>query len=172
MSVLLLPERCQTTLELHKRALDFARRLCFKGYENLTQARREKLWSDAKWFLTDCFEAGCTSWDHDKPEDAMYPCDCFSERFEEKYFPNTRRWDKKFDAGEEPKYYQTLRAICRAAIDIFDDFAGGVWGWTIADFKRMYDGERPDWFPKSDWQILGNGLIPFSAMKDESRICV
>lgn len=172
MDVLLLPERCQTTKELHARALDFAKRLCSKGYKHLTQARREKLWSDAEWFLTDCFEAGCTSWDQDIPEGEMYPCDWFQERFAEKYFPDTDRWNKKFQAGKEPKYFSTLEAICRSAIDIFDDFAGGVWGWSIGDFKLMYDGKLPDWFPKDDWQILGDGLIPFSSLTDDSSIAI
>mgnify|MGYP001617389396 CR=1 FL=1 len=161
-----------TTKELHSRALDFAKRMCFKGYSNLTEARRQKLWSDAEWFLTDCFEQGCTSWDHDKPKGGMYPCDWIMERFAEKYFPNTARWDKKFEAGEEPRYFSLLNAICRSAIDIFDEFAGGVWGWTIADFKRMYDGELPEWFPRGDWQLIGNGLIPFSTMTDESSIAI
>ncbi len=169
----LLPERCKSTLELHSRALDFAKRMCLKGYPNLTEARRQKLWSDAEWFLTDCFEDGCTSWDQDKGvRQEMYPCDWFQERFTQMYFPNTARWDKKFEAGEEPKYFSTLQAVCRSAIDIFDDLAGGVWGWTIGDLKRMYDGELPEWFPRGDWQLIGDGLVPFSSMTDTCSIAI
>ena len=172
MNGLLLPERCQTTLELHQRALDFTKRAIFKGYTSLTSARREKLWSDAEWFLADCFEDGITSWDQDKGRQGMYACDWFHERFDEKYFPNTPRWDKKFEAGQQPKYLDVLNFVVRSAIDLVDNWAGGCIGWTIGDFKRMYDGELPPWFPKDEWQIMGDGLVPFSTLKDESVLCV
>ena len=158
--------------KLQTRALDFAKRMCFKGYENLTDKRREKLWSDAEWFLTDCFNDSHKGWETGGKDSLFLACDWFHERFDEKYFPNTTKWDKRFEAGEQPKYLDQLNFICRAALDLVDDWKGMCWGWTIGDFKRMYDGELPQWFPKSDWHILGDGKISFESMTDETKIAV
>lgn len=161
----LIPERTGTRAELQERCMDFAKRMVFKGYENLTLARKEKLWSDVEWFLTDVFEAGASSWDQDE----VYACDWIHERFEKYEYPSSRWEHKVIDLGVEPKYFRMLSATCRCAVDLFDDFAGGVWGWTVGDIKRMYDGKLPDWFP-TDWQIMGNGPAP--PLKDTDRIAI
>jgi hypothetical protein len=171
---LLLPGKTETLRQLHEFALDFAERAIFIGYEKLTMERRKKLWSDAEWFLIDCFETGCHSWDQDKDAQGMYACDFFAERFHEEYWPNTDKWNHKFcDLGIYPKYLETLSFICRSAIDIVDDFAGGCWGWTLGDFKRMYNGELPSWFPTDGWIYMADGPAPpVSEWKDSERICV
>ncbi len=171
MTTLLLPEKCSTTEERKTRSLDFAKRMIFKGYQKLTDARRKRLWEEAEYFITECLDTGSYDWDQTKGGYG-YACDYFSEHFEEQYFPNTTKWDKKFEDGEEPKFLGTLRFICRAAIDLFDDWAGGCWGWTIGDFKRMYDGQLPDWFPKEGWHYLMDGPASFSEMSDDSVIAV
>ena len=160
------------TQEQKDRCLDFAKRMVFKGYEHLTDARQKKLWGDVEWFLTDCLDDGYRNWDSDDGKGGMLACDWFDERFEEYRFPASR-WEDKIGNGDEPKYYRELCSTCRAAIDIIDDFAGGVWGWTLGDVKRMYDGQLPDWFPKDDkWCILGDGKVAFSEIKDEHGIAI
>ena len=170
-TVLLIPERNATTIELRERCLDFAKRMIFKGYQRLTQKRRERLWSDVEYFVSMCLDNGSYDWDQTEGGYG-YATDYFSEHFDEQYFPNTPRWDKKFENGIEPKYLSDLRFICRSAIDLFDDWAGMCWGWTIGDFKRMYDGQLPVWFPKDDWHIFMDGAIAFSEMTDESQIAI
>ena len=168
-TVLLLPEQTATRAEMRERCLDFAKRMIFNGYKNLTDARRQKLWYDAEWFLTDCFNEGCVGWD----DDPVYPCDWFHERFDDKYLPDGERAERKLDRELFwPRYYQRLQAICRSAIDLFDNWAGGVWGWTISDFKRMYDGELPSWFPREGWYHFQDGPSSFAEMTDESQIAI
>jgi hypothetical protein len=173
-TILLLPEKTATLQELHERALDFAKRAVFKRYDNLTMARREKLWSDAEWFLTDCFETGCSDWDQEKRAQGMYACDFFSERFEEKYLPDTEKWNHKFcDLGIQPKYFGTLEFVCRSAIDLVDDWAGMCFGWTLGEIKEMYDGKLPPWFPLDGWQYFMDGAAPpVSEWKDDAGISI
>jgi len=162
----LLTERTITRIELEKRCLDFAKRMVFKGYNKLTQKRKEKLWSDVEWFLTDVFAEGAQSWDQDK----VYACDWIHERFEHDNYPS-RKWEHKVcDLGIYPKYFSMLSATCRSALDLFDNFAGGVWGWTVGDIRRMYDGELPSWFPIDVWYFIGDGLAP--SLKDEDGIAI
>jgi hypothetical protein len=168
---ILLPEKSKTTEEMKARCLDFAHRMIFKGYQNLTDARRKKLWEEAEYFITMCLDNGSYDWDQTRGGYG-YACDYFHEHFDEQFFPDTERWDKKFEKGIQPKFLDTLEFICRAAIDLFDDWAGGCWGWTIGGFKRMYDGQLPDWFPKDGWHILFDGNIAFSEMTDETAIAV
>lgn len=154
------------TEEEKQRGLDFARRMCFFGWPTLTEARSKKLWSDAEWFLADVLEEGHTGYETGTREDTFPACDWFSERFEEKYFPDTVRWNKKFENGDEPKYYRQLSCICRAALDVVDGMPGGVWGFTIADFKRMYDGKLPDWLDDGEWKIVNDGKAVLSEAED------
>ena len=171
---ILLPETSATLTELHQRALDFARRAIFKGYSHLTKPRQEKLWSDAQWFLGDCFEDGIHDWDQEKGlGNGMYACDWFMERFEYRYLPNTTRWNRKFEQGEYPAYLNILMYVCRSAIDLVDDWAGMCIGWTLGDFKRMYDGELPSWFPCDGWNYFADGPAPpVSEWDDTTKICV
>lgn len=158
------------TQEEKDRCLDFAKRMVFKGYENLTNKRRERLWGDVEWFLTDALNEGHWGWETGNPTDTFSMCDWISERFSNLEYPS-RKWEHKVcDLGEQPKYYNMLSATCRASMDIVDDFAGGVWGWTVGDIRRMYDGEIPSWFPLEDWHIIGDGVAP--TLKDEDHIAI
>jgi hypothetical protein len=171
----LLTEKTATLTELHTRALDFAQRAIFKGFiRELTCARKEKLWDDAQWFLEDCFETGCCDWDQTMSAQGMYACDFFSERFHEKYLPNTEKWNHKFcDLGVEPRYLSDLEFVCRSAIDLVDNWAGMCWGWKLGDFKRMYDGELPVWFPLDGWVYFADGPSPpVSEWDDNAKIAV
>lgn len=154
------------TQEQKDRCLDFAKRMVFKGYNNLTPKRGERLWGDVEWFLTDALEEGHWGWETGSAEDTFGMGDWIHERFGELEYPS-HKWEHKVcDLGEEPKYFRMLSSTCRAAMDIIDDFAGGVWGWTVGDIRRMYDGAIPDWFPLDGWQILGDGMAPPLEDKD------
>ncbi len=158
------------TQEQKERCLDFAKRMVFKGYYRLTQKRRERLWGDVEWFLTDALEDGHWGWETGSRDDEFSMCDWIHERFERLEYPSGR-WERKVcDLGEYPKYFTMLSATCRAAMDIVDDFAGGVLGWTVGDIRRMYDGELPNWFPVDGWEILGDGMAP--TLKDEDLILI
>jgi hypothetical protein len=158
------------TQEEKDRCLDFAKRMVFKGYDNLTQKRREKLWSDVEWFLTDALEEGHWGWETGSPEETFAMCDWIRERFEKDAYPSSRWEHKVCDLGIEPKYFSMLSATCRAAMDIVNDFAGGVWGWTVSDIRRMYDGEIPNWFPLDGWYYLGDGPAP--RLTDECSVAL
>ncbi|MBA7606555.1 hypothetical protein ES703_13705 [subsurface metagenome] len=158
------------TEELKERCLDFAKRLIFKGPWHITDARRKKLWSDAEWFLTDALEEGNTGWEAGTKDDTFPACDWFSERFEQ-YIPSTEKWYRKYP-DEEPKYYHQLNVVCRIAFDVIDGFPGGVWGFTIGDIKRMYDGELPVWFDTGDWMKMGNGMVDIIKLPDEASLCI
>lgn len=158
------------TQEQKTRCLDFAKRMVYKGYERLTQKRKDKLWGDVEWFLTDALEDGHWGWETGDREDTFSMADWIHERFEKYEYPSDK-WERKIcDLGEEPTYFRMLSATCRAAMDIIDDFAGGVWGWTVSDIRRMYDGTIPEWFPLDGWMILGNGVAP--KLKDEDHIAL
>ncbi len=153
--------------EEKQRCLDFARRMCFSVWPEITEARSKKLWSDAEWFLTDVLEEGHVGYETGNPDRTFPACNWFSERFDEQYLPNTPRWDKQFEDGEEPKYYRQLSSVCRAALDVVDGMPGGVWGFTIADFKRMYDGKLPDWLDDGEWQIVNDGKAILAEAADD-----
>ena len=144
------------TEELKERCLDFAKRFIFKGRENLTEARRKKLWSDAEWFLTDCLEEGYTSWDGQDKESSYPPGDWFHERFDEMYFPNTPKWDRRLENGEEPRYLHELNVVCRLAFDVIDNMPGGVWGISLGELRRMYGGQIPEWLNQGWLDKKGN----------------
>jgi hypothetical protein len=164
--------RRKVNKKLQERYLDFAKRMIFKGYDHLTETRKNSLWEDAEWFLRDCFDDGIRDWDQDKGiVSEMYACDWFLERFENKYLPSTAKWDKKIENGDEPKYYRMLSATCRATIDLLDHFAGGVRGWTIGDIKRMYDGTLPDWFDKG-WKLHDDGFVKLQTQPDSDTIAI
>ena len=158
------------TQEQKDRCLDFAKRMVFKGYEHLTQKRAERLWGDVEWFLTDALEEGHWGWETGSPEETFCMCDWIHERFGELEYPSGRWEHKVCDLGQEPNYFRMLSATCRAAMDIIDDFAGGVWGWTVGDIRRMYDGTIPAWFPLDGWEILGDGMAP--TLKDTDSIAI
>ncbi len=158
------------TQEEKDRCLDFAKRMVFKGYQKLTQKRKERLWSDVEWFLSDALEEGHWGWETGGRDDSFPMCDWIHERFERLNYPSAR-WGKKVcDLGEYPKYFNMLSATCRAAMDIVNDFAGGVWGWTVGDIRRMYDGEFPSWFHLDGWHYLGDGPAPTLTDKDSIAI--
>ncbi|MBA7578583.1 hypothetical protein ES708_20448 [subsurface metagenome] len=158
------------TDELKERCLDFAKRMCFNAWPNITEARKKKLWSDAEWFLTDCLNEGYTGWELGGEKDDFPACDWFSERFAN-YIPNTEKWYRLYP-DEEPKYYHQLNVICRIAFDVIDGFPGGVWGFTVSDIKRMYDGEFPKWFDTGDWIKMGNGEVDIMKLPDEASLCI
>ena len=147
-----------------QRCLDFARRMCFFGWPALTEARSKKLWSDAEWFLKDVLDEGHVGYETGSPDDSFPACDWFSERFERYAVPNAR-WEEKYP-DEEPKYYRQLSCVCRAALDIVDNIPGGVWGFTIADIKRMYDGKLPDWLDDGEWKIVNDGQAVLAEAED------
>lgn len=144
------------TEEMRERCLDFAKRFISKGRQALTEARRKKLWSDAEWFLADCLDEGYCYWDGDSKESSYAPCDWFHERFDEKYFPNTLRWNRRFENGEEPRYLHELNVVCRLAFDVISDMPGGVWGISLGEIRRMYDGQIPDWLNQGWLDKKGN----------------
>lgn len=159
------------TEEDKHRCLDFAKRLCFVGYDHLTQARRDRLWYEAEGFLADALAEGHTSWETKSPDGlGCCTCDWFSERFSERYIPLTGKWADRLEKGDYPQFFDTLEAICRAAFDVVDDFAGGVWGFTLGDIRRMYDGTLPDWIP-TDW-YLDDTLVDLATLPDEVSICI
>jgi len=160
------------TKEMKERCLDFAKHYIFKGRENLTEARRKKLWSDAEWFLTDCLEEGYTSWDCSAKESSYAPCDWFHERFDEMYFPNTPKWDRRFEAGEEPRYLNQLEVVCRLAFDVIDNMPGGVWGITLGELRRMYDGQIPPWLNEGWLDKNQNPVDLNQDGKDEDTIAI
>lgn len=152
------------------RLLDFAYRMVFRGYDNLTYKRRVRLWNDVEWMLTDALEEGHTDWDGRSPINDYSMCAWLHERFEHLEYPS-QKWERKaYDFGEWPKYFNMLSATCRASMDIVNDFEGGVWGWTVGDIRRMYGGELPDWFPLEGWHYLGDGPAP--PLKDEDSIAL
>lgn len=120
-----------------ERLLDLAQRLCLKGYPALTERRRTRLWAELEGFLTSCLDEGATGWE----DEDVYPCDYFRETFTD--FDVS---DRKFERDQENRFYSLLEFIARAAFDAVDDFAGGTYGWTIGDIKRVYDGQIPAWF--------------------------
>jgi hypothetical protein len=158
------------TQEEKERCLDFAKRMVFKVYNNLTQKRKERLWADVEWFLTDALKEGHWGWETGSPENTFSICDWIHERFEKEEYPSPRWEHKVLDLGIYPKYFNMLSATCRAAMDIVDDFAGGVWGWTVGDIRRMYDGEIPSWFPLDGWNYLGDGEAP--RLTDECSVAL
>lgn len=162
----------KVTNELKERCLDFAKRFIFKGRQNLTDARRKKLWSDAEWFLTDALEEGHTGWESGSPESTFPACDWFNERFDEKYFPNTPKWDKRFEAGEQPKYLNELNVICRLAFDVIDDMPGGVWGISLGEIRGMYDGQIPEWFNQGWLDKQGNPVDLTTFGDDDDTIAI
>lgn len=162
----MVEEKQPVSNELRERCLDFAKRMCFNAWPDITESRKKKLWSDAEWFLADCLDEGATSWEDDK----VYPCDWFSERFA-KYIPDTEKWYRLYP-DEEPKYFHQLNVICRIAFDVIDGFPGGVWGFTIGDIKRMYDGIFPAWFDTGDWIKMGNGDVDVMKLPDEASLCI
>lgn len=154
--------------EQKDRCLDFAERMIFKGYENLTDKRKGKLWGDVYWFLRDALDEGHIGWESGCPDNTFSMADWCDERFDRERFPSNRWEHKVCELGQEPKYYTMLSATCRAAMDIISDFPGGVAGWTVGDIKRMYDGKLPEWFPTEGWEILGNG--PATITDDDSKV--
>ena len=162
--------KAKVSSELRERCLDFAKRLIFTVWVNLTDARRKKLWSDAEWFLTDALDEGHTGWESGSPKDTFPACDWFSERFGH-YIPCTAKWERIYP-DEEPKYYHQLTVVCRIAFDVIDGFPGGVWGFTIADIKRMYDGKIPDWLDTGDWIKMGNGAVDIMKLPDEASLFI
>lgn len=165
MEQALLPQTAATSQLLIDRALDFCRRMIFKGYENLTERRRQKLWGHVEQFLRDMFEQGARGY-----EDDVYACDQLHEWFEHYEYPSARWEHKVIDLGIYPKYFAMLSATCRCGLDLVDDWAGGVWGWTVGDIRRMYDGELPPWFPLEGWKFIGNGPAP--KLRDEDGIAI
>jgi hypothetical protein len=148
------------TQEQKERVLDFAKRMVFKGFKNLTQKRRERLWGDIEWFLTDALDEGYWGWETGGRDDTFCMSDWMSERFDRLKYPSARWEYKVLELGIEPRYFQMLAGTCRAAMDIVNDFPGGVWGWTVGDIRRMYDGIIPDWLPLDGWHYLGDGPAP------------
>lgn len=158
--------------ELRGRCLDFAKRFIFNGRSTLTEARRQKLWSDAEWFLTDALDEGYTGWEKGGTEDSFPACDWFDERFNEQYFPNTPKWDKRWENGEEPKYLHELNVVCRLAFDVIDGMPGGVRGISIGEIRRMYDGQIPEWFNEGWMDNQGNRVDLNKTGDDEDLIAV
>lgn len=160
------------TEETKERCLEFAKLFIFKGRDNLTEARRKKLWSDAEWFLTDCLEEGYTSWDEESRESSYAPCDWFHERFDEMYFPNTPKWDRRFKRGDEPRYLHELNVVCRLAFDAISGMPGGVWGITIGELRKMYDGQIPEWLNQGWLDRKGNSVDLNQVGGDEDTIAI
>lgn len=158
--------------EIKERCLDFAKRFIFKGRRNLTEARRKKLWSDAEWFLTDCLEEGYTIWDGESKESSYAPCDWFRERFDEKYFPNTPKWDRRFERGDEPRYLHELNIVCRLAFDAVNGMPGGVWGVMLGELRRMYDGQIPEWLNQGWLDREGNPADLNQIGDDEDTVAI
>jgi hypothetical protein len=157
------------TQQQKDRILDFAKRMVFKGYEKLTQRRKDRLWHDVEWFLSDALEEGHWGWETGGTEETFSMCDWITERFEKDQFPSGR-WEKKVcDYGEDPKYFRMLSATCRAAMDVVGEAGGGVLGWTVGDMKRMYDGQLPDWFD-IDWKNEENGVVKLQNEPDEAGV--
>lgn len=158
------------TQEQKDRCLDFAKRMVFEGYENITQKRKERLWADVEWFLTDALEEGHWGWETGSPNETFAMCDWISERFGNHEYPS-QRWEHKVcDLGEQPKYFRILSATCRSAMDIIDDLPGGVWGWTLGDIKRMYDGEIPNWLNNGEWTKENGQIVDLSKEADELMV--
>jgi len=132
--------------EKHERMMDFAERLCFKGYPTLTDARKRKLWAEAKGFLETCIENGATGYEENPTDPHGLPCDTYHEYFE-RYDMSDAEY-KLFDEGkgkkERNRFDSILSAICRSALDTLDG-ASGVFGFTVGDLRRMFDGEIPEW---------------------------
>lgn len=125
------------------RAMDFAYRMCFKGYPELTGHRKQRLWDEVGRFLEHCFvQLGATGW-QTNPTDAGYPCDEFRE-----YFIDFDVTDREFQRGKENVFFMMLSAIARSAFDSIEDFPGGVFGFTVGDLKRMYNGSIPPWIAR------------------------
>lgn len=155
--------------------LDFARRMCFKGWK-LTRHRSERLWSEVHSFLIDCLVEGATGWESGKNRYGrkVLACDWFIERFDH-YVPNTPRWDKRYERGDDPIFYRLLRCVCRASLDLIDEGPhAGVWGFTIGDIRRMYDGQFPDFLKfglaGEPWIKANGEVVDITAEPDETTL--
>jgi hypothetical protein len=147
----------------YEQMLDFAKRLTFKGYAHLTEARRKKLWAEIEPFLQRCVENHGKGWEtRDKNGD--HPCDLFEDWFKEYDI----RWHAARHGKErnnEPHgYCYTAKAICRAACDLLDG-QEAIIGWTVGDLRRVFDGSIPEWFSQ-----LYTEPARLGAAKDEALL--
>jgi len=154
------------TQEQKDRCLDFAKRMVFKGYERLTQKRKERLWGDVNWFLTDALDEGHWGWETGGTKETMGMGDWIHERFEQLEYPSGRWEHRVCDLGQDTNYFRMLSATCRAAMDVIGEPGGGVLGWTVGDIKRMYDGQLPEWFD-TGWKNENDGEVKLQNEPDE-----
>lgn len=132
------------TPEQYDRWLDFAVRMARNGWENMTEARRGRLESSVRSFISYQDRLGdvsdIKSWD-DSP---AYICDRVTEWFssEHEHYWTDRRGDQ-IEFGN--KFYTQLRCCICAGLDIAAEPSAGVMGFTVADLQRMYDGVIPEW---------------------------
>lgn len=121
---------------------EFCRAMIFNVYTHLTDQRRAKLWAEIEEFI---------DWHKDDPIDGwdgeFHLNDLFDEWF---YRYSGHIYVEGKTHGylkEEPRYFfNQLRCITRAGIDVATGQLYGVLGFTVGDMKQLFGGEMPAWF--------------------------
>lgn len=150
---------------MRERCLDFAERYCLKGYPDITERRRHRLWQEVETFLTTCLDMGATGWEKNPTGDG-YPCDVFGEHFAE-YDVD----DRRFEQGKGNRFFVQLRIICRLSFDVIDGMPGGVFGIALGELRRSYNGQLPDWL-KGGWQDPAGNPVDIDNEADGIRVAI
>lgn len=150
---------------IRERALDFAERMCSKGYPHLTERRKARLWGEVREFLEYCLDQGATGWEENELE-GDYPCDLFHDHFE--HFDMS---DRDYHRGKEYRFIRMLSAVCRSAFDAVSGFPGGVWGFTVGDLRRMYNGQIPTWIDDG-WVDRDKNPVSLNSATDETTLFI
>jgi hypothetical protein len=119
---------------------DFTKNMIYAGLGNITQARKDKLWSEAESFIYGYRNEPVDGWD-----DEYCLCDDFREHFVE-YINDI--WDDRAGWQKESQHYfaNQLEIVIRAGVNVAcESDHAGVIGFTVGDLRTMYAGEIPEW---------------------------
>jgi len=124
----------------YERWKDFTYRMIYSGVlGNLTEARKERLWKEAKWFIEEYKAEPVDGWDGD-----YNLCDSFHEWFND-YLDSIWKGDWE-GYKNNPRYFANqLEIVIRASVNAAIGEGSGVIGFTVGDLRQMYGGELPRW---------------------------
>ncbi len=127
-----------------------ARAMCHSLWPDLTERRRERLWTEIEPFI---------EYRLDEPVDGWQGEYCLCDRFYEWFYePFGRSIDKQYkqadsfvgwEMDDNPRhFYNQLRCVIRASLNAIFQNDIGVIGFAVGDVRRVFDGKIPDWFAK------------------------
>ena len=122
-----------------------------KNAWNITDARKQKLLSDAEMFIGEYAKLEVNGWD----QYPSYPSDGMHEIFEEYY---SSVWCERLESYRDAKHFYIDKLSCalRAGLNAAIGDSWGVVGFTLGDVKGFFDGELPDWFACRYDECLAN----------------